>query len=614
MSAPAQFAEALARRRTALQACSDTFAATQRNLYAPFTLVALTTVAREEDQNARAARATANAVANHLLAYHCVPFPPSKDLPAILSAIHRPSFAHLAELADSLGYAIPMILALRHAHRAHHEQEDHDPIPLDSAASDRILACATLGDVAKILEDELHVPDATFESTCLVWRDRDTGNEGTGDYPYWGPYTNRLQSAPAFEPCNARPRCILANTGIEDSLPPILLAGSSPEPSPPQCTIHHQHWQIDSFLTLTLDVTSDTDSSISFPSVIAAHVDSFDVEGSVGGFVCSSGSRGSSRASLLRSPPSFEGRNTAYAARPSFFSSRLVSVWWHPWRGLLLWTSIGCFLTVGAGRSAMRAGSSAGAGAGNAGELGVRLAAEAIAGVEERGGCIADAICARGAEIMMMHDSLERAAPPGRPNAVSKSPLAPRNACGAFFSFFLPLVALNAGRASRRDCVVNLATNCPGCHVLQKALDCEEEEVRLFMGERSLTGLRRTLSKLHSHPARVGESRGEREGRHRAAAVGAVFGEVGKSQWCSYSNQPYLFEYESGKHRQMNHLLMGLLEFVTNEQGSKSVVKALKVGGKETLDRVVQRMYEPAKGACRAMIVDLALYGSVTGS
>jgi hypothetical protein len=42
--------------------------------------------------------------------------------------------------------------------------------------------------------------------------------------------------------------------------------------------------------------------------------------------------------------------------------------------------------------------------------------------------------------------------------------------------------------------------------------------------------------------------------------------------------------------------LTGLLEFATNEQGSKSVVKALKQGGKETLDRIVQRMCEPAKG------------------
>jgi len=34
-----------------------------------------------------------------------------------------------------------------------------------------------------------------------------------------------------------------------------------------------------------------------------------------------------------------------------------------------------------------------------------------------------------------------------------------------------------------RGCVVDLATNCYGCYVLKKALNCEEEEVRLRMGD-----------------------------------------------------------------------------------------------------------------------------------
>ena len=81
----------------------------------------------------------------------------------------------------------------------------------------------------------------------------------------------------------------------------------------------------------------------------------------------------------------------------------------------------------------------------------------------------------------------------------------------------------------------------------------------------------------------------------------------------------------------LDHLVSGLLEYATNEQGAKSVTKALKEGGKETLNRVIKRMCEPAKGylfvrfsyslpffltmntrARRAMIVDLAL--SATGS
>ena len=46
----------------------------------------------------------------------------------------------------------------------------------------------------------------------------------------------------------------------------------------------------------------------------------------------------------------------------------------------------------------------------------------------------------------------------------------------------------------------------------------------------------------------------------------------------------------------LDHLAAGLLEYSTNEQGAKSVNKALKEGGKETLDRFVKRMAESTKG------------------
>jgi pumilio RNA-binding family len=59
-----------------------------------------------------------------------------------------------------------------------------------------------------------------------------------------------------------------------------------------------------------------------------------------------------------------------------------------------------------------------------------------------------------------------------------------------------------------------------------------------------------------------------------------------------------VLEHGSMEHREMalQHLLSGLLEYATNEQGSKSVAKALKDGGKDTLNRIIQRMCEPAKG------------------
>ena len=55
----------------------------------------------------------------------------------------------------------------------------------------------------------------------------------------------------------------------------------------------------------------------------------------------------------------------------------------------------------------------------------------------------------------------------------------------------------------------------------------------------------------------------------------------------------------------LDHLVTGLLEFATNEQGSKSVTKALKEGGKETLDRFVKRMAESIKGWAPSRLISL---------
>ena len=59
-----------------------------------------------------------------------------------------------------------------------------------------------------------------------------------------------------------------------------------------------------------------------------------------------------------------------------------------------------------------------------------------------------------------------------------------------------------------------------------------------------------------------------------------------------------VLEHGSDTHKKhtLDLLIGGLLEFATNEQGYKSITKALKEGGKDALDRVVQKMCEPAKG------------------
>ncbi|KAF7288800.1 PUM-HD domain-containing protein [Mycena chlorophos] len=262
-----------------------------------------------------------------------------------------------------------------------------------------------------------------------------------------------------------------------------------------------------------------------------------------------------------------------------------------------------------------------------------------VAGPEERAR-IVDAICARGAEMMMhrfgnwaVQRCLEAAADTSERRKI---------------------VACMRGR------VVDLATNCYGCHVLQKALDCDEEEIRLLIVSELLVGdpAQTLVNKHASHVwskimelswtppappifAYVNKSLKGKwaalachetgslvvqhafENLEESAKDGivdellgqgpATFAEVVKSQWGAYCIQ-HILEHGSEKHRQMalDHLIAGLLEFATNEQGNKSVTKALKEGGKDTLDRFVKRMCEPAKGARRAMIVDLAL--SPTGS
>ncbi|GBE77603.1 ARM repeat-containing protein [Sparassis crispa] len=210
-----------------------------------------------------------------------------------------------------------------------------------------------------------------------------------------------------------------------------------------------------------------------------------------------------------------------------------------------------------------------------------------------------------------------------------------------------------------RGRVVDLATNCYGCHVLQKALDCEEDIRLLIVSELLLGDPAQTLVNKHaSHvwskimeltwtpPAPpiftyVNKSLKGKwaslachetgslvvqhafENLEESAKDGIVdellnqgpdvFGEVAKSQWGSYCVQ-HILEHGSKSHRDMalDHLLSGLLDYATNEQGVKSVTKALKEGGKETLDKLMKRMCEPSRGGRRAMIVDLAL--SVTGS
>ncbi|KAJ6496431.1 hypothetical protein C8R45DRAFT_1094672 [Mycena sanguinolenta] len=89
----------------------------------------------------------------------------SADLDAIVSAMYRDKFARLAQLGDSAHFSCEGILALRSAWHAHHRQASHMASgSVDDQVALRILACNTFGDMAGIIEDELHLPDPEFKS------------------------------------------------------------------------------------------------------------------------------------------------------------------------------------------------------------------------------------------------------------------------------------------------------------------------------------------------------------------------------------------------------------------------------------------------------------------
>lgn len=67
---------------------------------------------------------------------------------------------------------------------------------------------------------------------------------------------------------------------------------------------------------------------------------------------------------------------------------------------------------------------------------------------------------------------------------------------------------------------------------------------------------------------------------------------------CISEISPAVLEHGSPQHRELviSHLVTGLLEFSTHEQGFKSVTKALKEGGKEVLNRFARKLCEPHQG------------------
>ncbi|KAH7100135.1 ARM repeat-containing protein [Auriculariales sp. MPI-PUGE-AT-0066] len=206
--------------------------------------------------------------------------------------------------------------------------------------------------------------------------------------------------------------------------------------------------------------------------------------------------------------------------------------------------------------------------------------------------------------------------------------------------------------------VVDIATNCYGTHVLQKALDCDDETRLVIVSELLHNDPATTL--VNKHASHVFSKIMEINWQEPAPPIFSFFNNALRGKWASLAchetgslvvqhvfenvededpakeeivreliagfgnivkNQfgafcvQHLLEHGSSKHRDMalNQLMDGLLEYASNEQGVKSIQKALKEGGPDILDRICKRMCEPPqKGGRRALIVDLAL--NPTGS
>ncbi|KZT42604.1 ARM repeat-containing protein [Sistotremastrum suecicum HHB10207 ss-3] len=209
-----------------------------------------------------------------------------------------------------------------------------------------------------------------------------------------------------------------------------------------------------------------------------------------------------------------------------------------------------------------------------------------------------------------------------------------------------------------RGRVIELATNCYGTHCLQKLLDCEED-IRLLVVSELLVGdpCRTLLNKHASHvwskimelrwtppappffeyinrslsgkwPSLACHETGSLVVQHAFENLEAsakedivcellrnetVFGEIVQNQWGSFCIS-HLLELGSPRHRAaaLELLLSGLLDYATSEHGVKAVLKAIKEGDAEVLEKVVARLCQPARGGRRAIIIDLAL--SSTGS
>ncbi|KAJ7858229.1 hypothetical protein B0H14DRAFT_3447353 [Mycena olivaceomarginata] len=156
------------------------------------------------------------------------------------------------------------------------------------------------------------------------------------------------------------------------------------------------------------------------------------------------------------------------------------------------------------------------------------------------------------------------------------------------------------------------SSECYGCHVLQRTLDCEGE---LLWSDPATTLVNKHVSHVWNYGALVNPTSAtdlrvvRPTSSHRADSnpssprVNTPLGRAACHETGSLLVQRGFENFEESVKEGAG---------TSHQEGSRSALTTLEEGGKDALDCVVQRMFEPAEGARCAIIVALAI--SLAGS
>ncbi|KAG8739701.1 hypothetical protein FRC10_005262 [Ceratobasidium sp. 414] len=170
--------------------------------------------------------------------------------------------------------------------------------------------------------------------------------------------------------------------------------------------------------------------------------------------------------------------------------------------------------------------------------------------------------------------------------------------------------------------VIELATNCYGTHVVQKALDCAQDTqlfvvAEMLQGDLATTLMNKHASHVWTKIMEVCERRVSMmslivqhafenlEESDKADCVREVLESIGTlavDQWGMLENGT-----DDDRAEAVDALVEHISTLSTDPQGVKAIEKAIKSGGPQAVGKIVRRLSEPAKSGRRPLVVDLAL-------